>query len=314
MTSRSHSEGRLGLYPRKHDGIMLRLKLALLVTVAHLLLACAPPRPEPRRDATPPAEAEKGLLLHTRGEAPHRPLRLQREVGMREQLRMRVDAAMTVRAGGALNDLGFTSHEDPKPVELDVELVVTDVREGSAHQAITIRHGHHVVRGEMVVSDRGVIERLELEPLEDEVGALGPGGLEASLRRLIIPLPQQAVGAGARWTAFPTTSMNGLPVRESATYELVEIEDDTLVVDVSLQRRVDPERPPVLAGLPGLRPDAIRAMELSWQAHGQIALTLDRLAPTRASRDAAIALVAAVDAPEAMSLDLDADVRWQITP
>jgi hypothetical protein len=54
--------------------------------------------------------------------------------------------------------------------------------------------------------------------------------MKDSMDRISAPLPEEAVGPGARWEAKTTVKSQGMTINQAATYELVSIEGDRVTI------------------------------------------------------------------------------------
>jgi hypothetical protein len=97
-----------------------------------------------------------------------------------------------------------------------------------------------------------------------------------TIRTIIVPLPREPVGVGARWEVSQVMGMMSLRISHTATYELLAIEDGLLRIRVAAAETATAQS----ISVPGMGDGA--AMELrSLYGHGEGAVTVDpsRLIP-----------------------------------
>lgn len=124
--------------------------------------------------------------------------------------------------------------------------------------------------------------------IPDEAAALVEG---LQLEQAAAPLPDEPIGEGATWTVEQTIPQLGLALRQTTTYELVEIDGDRLHVTATGTQTADPGP----AAFPGA-PSTVTVELIEWSG----VLTYDaRLDLTRPVPDATIT----VDAVQAFAFD-----------
>ncbi len=105
-------------------------------------------------------------------------------------------------------------------------------------------------RADIVVDDRGRFERATL--LDD------PGGVQLDAREelvqrwlaLAVPVPDEAIGVGARWRVVTALRAGGIIVKQTATYRLAGVDGDTWTIEVEAERIGEPQHIAV-PGKPG---------------------------------------------------------------
>ncbi len=107
------------------------------------------------------------------------------------------------------------------------------------------------VTGYTVIDNRGHV----LEADFDASGAPAAvqqqlGSMRDSLEQMVAPLPDEAVGIGARWSITTSVDANGASIQQTATYELLERTANAFRVSVTMaqtaeqQQIQDPSIPP----------------------------------------------------------------------
>ena len=158
----------------------------------------------------------------------------------------------------------------------------------------------------------------------DERGALlggtidAPQGLPAPLQqtmnqmqesfgKLQVPLPEEPVGVGGKWTALSNIEQGGMKIEQTATYEVLAREGNTVKLKVGLsQKVVEPEFSP--PGMPGVTGTIER---YDGGGNGTLELQLDKLTPTESEMKMSVDMKMTVDMlgqSQAQELTMDVDV------
>lgn len=97
-----------------------------------------------------------------------------------------------------------------------------------------------------------------------------------SLSDISAPMPEEAVGAGAQWRVSMSPTLNGVQLNQTATYEVVSIEDNLIVLNTSLEQEAEAQR----MNLPGLPPSATANLQsLDGSGRGQVTMDLTKITP-----------------------------------
>lgn len=125
-------------------------------------------------------------------------------------------------------------------------------------------------------TDRG-LTRFSSAQLPDDEGD-SARELGQQVGQLGIPLPEEAVGIGARWSCKSTLHTQGLVVQQIATYELAELRSETAVVNLRTGQTAEPQA----MNVPHLPAGITMLLEsLKSSGTGRIELSLNRLLPDR---------------------------------
>ncbi len=97
-----------------------------------------------------------------------------------------------------------------------------------------------------------------------------------SLKQISSPFPEEAVGVGAKWSVANSLKVNGMTLNQIATYEIANIQDNVITLNVSLEQHADPQNfnPP---GLPAGA--SVKLKSLNSQGNGTLTLKLDQIMP-----------------------------------
>ena len=130
--------------------------------------------------------------------------------------------------------------------------------------------------GTMVIDDRGNLVNSEFD-LESVAPALRQQ-LESTMQTMqqsVIPLPEQPVGVGARWSADMSVAMNGMSLSQTASYELTEMGEGYVVI-VSTITQSAAQQTISLPDMPGA---SVELMSYTGSGTGVMNVRLDRAMP-----------------------------------
>ena len=129
---------------------------------------------------------------------------------------------------------------------------------------------------ELVVRPDGTAVRTdpgqEAAPDPDPTASGAVAQVDGQVRDLVVVLPTEPIGPGARWSVASVVSVDGALLDRVATYTLDSLEGDAYAVDVTIEQTY--------------RPAEVRGVELRSgrsTASARLEGTLDRLLPTRAT-------------------------------
>ncbi|MCW5806120.1 MAG: hypothetical protein KIT31_27395 [Deltaproteobacteria bacterium] len=101
-------------------------------------------------------------------------------------------------------------------------------------------------------------------------------GIKQNMNQLAAPLPQEAVGVGAKWKVTSQISMNGMTLTQVASFELKDVKGDV----VSLAVKIDQKASNQVIVKDGITVDLISA---DGAGSGEQLVDLTKLVPTKAS-------------------------------
>lgn len=166
--------------------------------------------------------------------------------------------------------------------------------------------------GSFIVDNRGQNKGGNFVFLQ-EIDAQLKQQISDSLNQISSPLPEEAIGIGARWQTTSLANFRGMKATQTATYELVNLQDGVVTLNVSVQQQAQPQT----LKQPGLPSGATLTLRsLNSQGKGQVIVPLNQLFPIRsrlvmnansqmAVKQAGKAEETTMDAKMQMQLDLD---------
>lgn len=165
--------------------------------------------------------------------------------------------------------------------------------------------------GWAIMDERGRTLAAEFEmPDAEQSAQQSMANIRDTMTQLTPPFPEEPVGVGARWTA--TSHITGkMNIDQVATYTLVSLADDGVILDVALTQTAAPQR--VETGQEGVVAE-LRSM--SGSGEGRMTIRTDRLVP-QAESTLQTEMSMVVTGPDGtaqdfeMALELQTEVRPQ---
>ena len=100
-----------------------------------------------------------------------------------------------------------------------------------------------------------------------------------SLKQISSPLPPEAIGVGAKWQVPNSLTINGMTINQTATYELVSLEDDIATLEVAIKQDAAAQT----INQPRVPPSAsIQLESLDSQGQATITIGLSQIMPISA--------------------------------
>ncbi len=136
--------------------------------------------------------------------------------------------------------------------------------------------------GTFVMDDQGNTKSTSLS-IPAGVDATTRQMLEQSFRsldQLSAPLPQAAVGIGAKWRTLMPVKLYGINLNQTGTYELVSLKDGVVTLKVGVEQQAKDQK----IALPGMPKGVdVTLKSLKTIGQGQMTVRFDRLLPSIAT-------------------------------
>ncbi len=134
------------------------------------------------------------------------------------------------------------------------------------------------VRGTVVTDDRGQTKsgKFDLPPDLDGANKQMLKQMSHSVEQLSSPVPEPALGVGAKWRVISSPKFNGMNLRQVATYELLSFQEGGMTLRVTLDQKAPPQQM-TATGLPNGK--TLNLKSLVGTGQGQTVVKLDRLIP-----------------------------------
>lgn len=241
-----------------------------------------------------PARAAPSIEVHELGQEPRQELRIAPAVGMEETMEMTMDMRMSMQSGAQVMPevpvptTKTVMHSKVEKVDgdaFDMRQSVTKVEvipvAGTPPQVVDkVRESIEPLtnyRAVMTMSNRGAVLGGQVE-IPRDLPAMVHNTMEQmtqNLGQMAVPMPEPAVGPGARWTAVNTIEQNGMKLRQTGDYMLVSREGNDVVIEVTIQQElVDPE-----VKVPGMLGAKARVGRFEGRGQGAVQLDLAHVSP-----------------------------------
>ena len=135
------------------------------------------------------------------------------------------------------------------------------------------------IRGTATISDRGVkrASSFDTSKVTNPQFKQSIDGMTTSLEMLSMPLPEEAVGVGARWEVRQGMASGGMSIFQKTVLEIVKIDGKSITLTVTGEQTA----PPQSMSNPALPPGTeARLQTMAGTVNGTITLRLDELVPT----------------------------------
>ena len=333
----------------------VRTALSLAIILLAVSLICAQetspnvPAQTPRMPGYPAVDEPPIVTVLSEGSAPRKELRYV----VAENHRTRIEATLNKTMTGASGVGSGTSKKKDTfpPLKLAADLAVTgiaangDITYDLAFTSVTLEDRPGIdpmvarglkplanmassMKGGATVSSRGITRSTRLEAPNPAVRTM-LGELITAMRELTIPLPDAAVGVGAKWEVRQALAIDGLSVFspigfQRTEYEVVSLDGPT----VSLKIKSEQTAPPQSLHNP-LQPISNQGItfggdnslqKLSGSSKGTAAVRLDTLVSagareSRASMEMMMSMTAQTRSlGQPASLTVDVEARIAIAP
>jgi hypothetical protein len=187
------------------------------------------------------------------------------------QMKMTFDAAVTKAApGDTTYELVFSGMTSEAAAGTDPSVAAMIQGSAAAIKGVKMT---------ATFNDRGIVASTtsDLSKLTDPNLKQALEQVSEEIERLVIPMPAEAIGPGARWEVRQAVSAGGMSKYVRTEYELVSVSGST----VQLRTKSETTAPPQAVSNPMLGPDAqVQVDKLTGATTGTVTLQLDALVPS----------------------------------
>ena len=267
---------------------------AAAAAVAPAATTNVPAAPPTAKPAAPTSGQPVKLLAA--GAEPRKVLRLRPKPGDKQTLSLTMKMAIETKAGEVpapamkLPAMTLTFDTTVQKVagngDITYQMVMGDIRvssepEGSPEVAEAITKASAGIKGHTssgLTSDRGFAKELEFKT--PPAGSPQAGQLVDQMKdlysQLAAPLPEEAVGVGARWEVKTPIKAQGMTMEQTSTYELTALEGDRFTTKSTVAQRAANQtiQHPALAGM------KMNVTKMTGKGTGQSTFNLNKLLPT----------------------------------
>ncbi len=242
-----------------------------------------------------PTETPAVTLLSS-GRGSKTKLRFTPQKGTKQSLKMVSGQELTMSVAGntmpqqrlpdivTIMDLEISSVDQQRRFVQAFELTSTEalaapgIPEPLVTQMNESLRGFNALRGTLTISSLGRLIKTDLTMPNVDAALRGAlDNLRQNMHRLVVPLPEEAVGIGARWRVKVNLSTMGMPIAQETTYTLVGRRGDKLNLKTQVAQTIGAG--PVQ--FPNLPPGfAVRTKPSSSTGAGEVTVDLNRAVMT----------------------------------
>jgi hypothetical protein len=168
------------------------------------------------------------------------------------------------------------------------------------------------LKGTVTVSSRGVTKSVQLDYSKvDPSLQQALAQMTSSIENISAPLPEEAVGAGARWEVRQAINSGGIVMFQKSEYELVSMDASS----VSMKVKIDQQAPAQPFANPALPAGVDAAIDkMSGNGTGTMTIRFDSLVPT-STVDLLSSMVMMMNAGgQAQSMSTETRVKMTVAP
>jgi hypothetical protein len=291
--------------------------------------ATSKPETQPQLQPTaPPAGALVKLL--DAGAEPRKALRIHAAPGNKQTLGLTAKMALDMGMGGGsgqtmkLPAIQLTMEATVKSVSSDgdmaYEIVIADAsvadEPGTLPQiAEAMKAALGSVKGLAStgsMSSRGISQGgdMKLPPGADPQMRQSMDLIKESLSNISLPLPEEAVGSGAKWEVKQALKSQGMTIQQTATYQLASVEGERVIVKGSMVQTAADQKIQNPA-IPALKMDVAK---MTGEGNANLAFDLSRLLPSRATAESRAEISMEMNVggqKQAMTMKTDMNIRLE---
>lgn len=134
-----------------------------------------------------------------------------------------------------------------------------------------------------VVSDRGISKKVDLKapPTADPAMRQTMEQIKDGMANIASPLPEEAIGAGAKWEVKMPIKSGGVSVDQTSDYQLISVDGDHISTSVTASGSAANQK----IQNPAMGSAQMNLIEMTNDATGTVAADLSKLIPLQASMD-----------------------------
>jgi hypothetical protein len=234
------------------------------------------------------------------GAEPRKALRLHPKQGDKKSVVMTMKMSMAMNMGGqempmkipAMNMTMDTTVDAVKPDgDIQYTTVISDIsvaEEAEANSAVAdaMKNALGGLKGLTstgVLSSRGFSKKLDMKPPEGadpQVSTLMEQ-MKETLAHLSAPLPEQPIGAGAKWEVKMPLKSQGMTINQTAGLELISLEGDKLTTRNTVTQTA-PAQKIQNPAMPGIKIDLLK---MTGRGSGESTIDLNQILPVAGTGD-----------------------------
>jgi hypothetical protein len=282
--------------------LLLYSSICCLVTAAGLTVNAETPSLVKQQAKTQiaSATAQPQVELLEAGNEPRQELRF------RPQANAKQTSTMTLQMDTDVSMAGQTMPKvDLPPITVAIDTVVTKVEPNgnihfkSSYSNVDVMNSSSLppqvleamrsqmkkmvgTSGSFIIDNRGQIQTAKFASSQKSDSNLKQFSeqMSTSFDQMSSPLPQEAIGIGAKWRVTTTPSLSGMSVQQTITYELVNLKDNIATLNMWFEQHANPQKL-TLPGIPNGATVTLKSLES--KGDGRLMMQLDRPFPLRAN-------------------------------
>ena len=273
---------------------------------------------------SPPAKSLVRLL--SAGAEPRKVLRLAVKPEAKQLVEMTLKMTMDMGMGQPMKlppmkmNMDVAVKEVSPEGDISYEVVVGDV--STAEEAGTLAQAADAMKAALdkikgvsttgTISSRGLSKTTEVKiPSDaDPMTRQSMEQMKDSLAQAACPLPEEAVGPGAKWELKSPIKSQGMTMNQTATYELVSVDGDRLNLKSAITQDATNQKIENPA-MPGIKVDVTK---FTGSGTGQVTLDLAQLMPALATADMRSEMSMGIDLggqKQNMTMKMDLSLRME---
>ena len=276
-------------------------------------------------------DAPPAVELLDAGKAPHKALRTTFEAGAKQSLRVESNWTVTslygplITTSAVMPSLVYELETEAKETsdegaqfDFRVTKVTAKSRKGvkpaQVKAAKTAAGSLKAVTGSFSINARGMVEAFAIDAPSDAslLASDMIDQIKQAIRLSSLPLPEEPVGKGAKWTATQVIEQRTAKISHTSTFELVDVKGER----VRARSTHAAETPEQRLELPASRPGASFTLnELDFSGESKGAWPLNKLGPPSASEHTVTVFKMMARAPkrEAVVMAIDTTLKVKAT-
>lgn len=237
------------------------MKVSALALVILLFSACDRGEKTATKSSGSSSSNSPAIKLLDAGKDPKHELRFAAKKGAQQKVLMGLQMGITM-------DIGGTPRTQSMPrIDMPMEVTVTDVTtNGDMTYRFELREpeiaddgmtapgvvagmkgalaGIAGLSGTAVVTNRGFTKSVDIKVPAGANPQVTQfmDSFKQSIGQMSAPLPEQAVGVGAKWETSTTISQNGMKLKQVATTEVIGIDGNIATLSIKLQQSADRQK------------------------------------------------------------------------
>jgi hypothetical protein len=295
-----------------------------------MAVVAQPPTTAPKPAVTKnPAPSKPVVELLSTGSAPRQILRYKPAVNTKQTAVMTMNMDMSLSIAGEATPIGslpgtaitfetLVNRIDPngdihyqfqyKNVDLVGNSKLSEPQLAQLRTQVQKLKG---IRGSVVVDDRGQTKfgKFELPPNLDSADKKMLKQISNSVEQLSSPLPEPALGVGAKWRVLAAPKFNGIQINQVTIFELVGVQAGSMTINV-VQEQQAPPQPMTTTQLP--KGKTLNLKSLVGKGQGQMFVKLDRMVPIHSTLSVQMSSEMESPDPSGDSMKMTTDVKMQL--